>query len=187
MAPLAINSAPFDGAHGSRPVAMAKGIAKSATLWGESLRKTMLDYNFYGRITLVGEVLPNPDNRVTLSKEKDEYGMPLAAVSFSCGENDKKLIAHAVGKMQEIIRAAGGKPEFVTDDTAHLMGGCRMGKDPSSSVANSFGQTHDILNLFICSASPFVTSGGGNPTETVMALAARTADYPADQMKQRQC
>ncbi|MNP79201.1 Gluconate 2-dehydrogenase flavoprotein precursor [compost metagenome] len=52
-----------------------------------------------------------------------------------------------------------------------------MGDDPSASVVNSYGQTHDIPNLFICDASIFVTSGAGNPTNTVMALAMRTADY----------
>lgn len=170
-------------AHGARPVEMAKGISKSAKLLGERLRQTMLDYNFYGRVTLVGEVLPEPSNCVLLSEEKDEYGMPLANVSFSYGTNDNQLIAHAVSKMKEIIQAAGGTPEFVTNDTAHMMGGCRMGNNPRTSVTNSFGQTHDIPNLFICSASLFVTSGGGNPTHTVMALAARTADYIIEQMK----
>jgi choline dehydrogenase-like flavoprotein len=87
--------------------------------------------------------------------------------------------------MKEIIHAAGGSPEFVTNDTAHMMGGCRMGDNPQSSVTNSYGQTHDIPNLFICSASLFVTSGAGNPTDTVMALAARTADHIIAQMKRR--
>lgn len=173
-------------AHGARPVEMAKGIAKSAKLWGHKLRQTMLDYNFYGRVTLVGEVLPDPINAVTLSDEKDEYGMPLPHVSFTYGDNDLKLIDHAETQMKSIIEAAGGKPEFTTDDTAHLMGGCRMGNDPQTSVTNAYGQSHDISNLFICSASLFVTSGGGNPTNTVMALAARTADYIIDQMKQQE-
>lgn len=172
-------------AHGSRPLEMAKGISKAANLWGEQLRRTMLDYNFYGRVTLVGEVLPNPDNRVLLSAEKDGYGLPIAEVSFSYGPNDLALIDHAVEKMKAIVSAAGGTPEFVTDDTAHLMGGCRMGDDPKTSVANSFGQTHDIPNLFVCSASLFVTSGGGNPTNTVMALAARTAAYVQEEMKRQ--
>lgn len=173
-------------AHGSRPVEMAKGISRSAKLWGAALRETMLDYNFYGRVTLVGEVLPDPANRVQLSEEKDEYGMPLAHVAFSYGNNDHRLIAHAVAKMKEIIQAAGGTPEYVTNDTAHLMGGCRMGSDPATSVTNSFGQTHDIPNLFIAGASLFVTSGGGNPTDTVMALAARTADYIIGQAKRQE-
>lgn len=87
--------------------------------------------------------------------------------------------------MREILIAAEGSPQFVTEDTAHLMGGCRMGDDPETSVVNSFGQTHDIPNLFVCSASTFVTSGGGNPTNTIMALATRTADYLKEKMKQR--
>jgi choline dehydrogenase-like flavoprotein len=173
-------------AHGSRPVEMAKGISASEKLWGRALRETMLDYNFYNRITLVGEVLPDPANRVELAEEKDEYGMPLAHVSFTYGANDLKLIDHAVSKMEDIIRAAGGTPAYVTNDTAHLMGGCRMGNDPETSVTNSFGQTHDIPNLFICSASLFVTSGGGNPTNTVMAIAARTADYLIDRFKHQE-
>lgn len=172
-------------AHGSRPVEMAQGIAASMSLWGDDLRKAMIDYNYYGRITLVGEVLPNEQNRVTLTDEKDEYGIPRADVSFSYGENDQQLIAHAILKMKNIMEAAGGKPQFVVDDTAHLMGGCRMGDDPESSVTNSYGQTHDIPNLFISGASIFVTSGGGNPTNTVMALAARSADYIIEQMKKQ--
>lgn len=167
-------------AHGVRPLSFAKGISQSGgnqPLWGSRLRDTVLDYNYYARITLVGEVLPNPDNRITLGEEKDEYGVPRAKVTFSYGENDRKLIRHAIGTMSSILEAAGGKPEFVVPDTAHLMGGCRMGSDSSNSVVNSYGQTHDIPNLFVCDASIFVTSGGGNPTNTVMALASRTADY----------
>jgi choline dehydrogenase-like flavoprotein len=166
-------------AHGARPVAFAQGISQSeqGLVWGKKLRETALDYNFYGRLTMVGEVLPNPDNRVTLSDEKDANGVPRAKVTFSYGENDRRLIRHAVGKMSAILEAAGGTVEFVVPDTAHLMGGCRMGNDPETSVVNSYGQSHDIPNLFICGASTFVTSGGGNPTNTVMALAARTAAY----------
>jgi choline dehydrogenase-like flavoprotein len=173
-------------AHGVRPVAFAHAISLSSQnkpLYGEQLRNILLDYNYYGRITMVGEVLPNENNQVTLSDEKDEYGLPRAKVTFSYGENDKKLIQHAVRKMKDIIESAGGTPEFIIEDTAHLMGGCRMGNDPSTSVVNSFGQTHDIPNLFICDASIFVTSGGGNPTNTVMALASRTADYIKDMAK----
>jgi choline dehydrogenase-like flavoprotein len=175
-------------AHGSRPLEFVKGIAKSKNglLWGEKLRDVMLNYNYYNRVTLVGEILPDETNCITLAEEKDEYGLPRAKVTFSYGENDLKLINHAVHKMSEIIEAAGGKTEFIVPDTAHLMGGCRMGNDVQTSVVNSYGQTHDIPNLFICDASIFVTSGGGNPTNTVMALAARTADYIIGQARMRE-
>lgn len=167
-------------AHGVRPLSFAQGIAKSGAsglIWGDSLRLAMLNYNYYGRATMVGEVLPDPDNRVTLTEETDENGVPRAKVTFSYGDNDQRLIRHAVGTMSRILEAAGGKVEYVVPDTAHLMGGCRMGNDPAASVVNSYGQTHEIPNLFICDASIFVTSGAGNPTNTVMALASRTAEY----------
>lgn len=166
-------------AHGARPLEFVQGISKAegGPIWGKPLRDVGLDYNYYARATLVGEVLPNDNNRITLSEEKDEYGLPRAQVTFTYGANDLLLIQDAVENMKSILKAAGGTPEFVVPDTAHLMGGCRMGDDPDRSVVNSYGQTHDIPNLFICDASIFVTSGAGNPTNTVMALAARTADY----------
>ncbi|UFJ40937.1 GMC family oxidoreductase [Brevibacillus humidisoli] len=173
-------------AHGSRPVGMASQIATERAdgrmLWGKQLREAMLDYNYYARITLVGEVLPNPDNRVTLTDGADEYGMPLAKVTFSYGENDLRLIDHAVEQMNRLIEAMGGSPAHVVGETAHLMGGCRMGSDPDASVVDSYGRSHDIPNLYIAGASVFVTSGGGNPTNTVMALAARTADHLIEEM-----
>lgn len=169
-------------AHGARPVGMASGISKSQNgpVWGDKLRDAMRDYNYYARLTMVGEVLPDKGNSVTLADDNDEYGLPRAKVTFSYGENDKRLIDHAVDNMASILKAAGGQVEYVVPDTAHLMGGCRMGNDPASSVVNSYGQSHDIPNLFICDASIFVTSSGANPTNTVMALAARTADYLID-------
>lgn len=163
-------------AHGARPVTMAKGLAKSAKLWGQSLADAMRDFNFYARITLVGEVLPEPSNQIILSNDLDEYGVPVPLVEFGYGANDKRLYEHGIAKAKEILRAAGGEPAFVTNDTAHLMGGCRMGDDPSHSVVTSYGQSHDIPNLWITGAPIFVTGGGGNPTETVMALALRTAE-----------
>ncbi|WP_442602062.1 GMC family oxidoreductase [Paenibacillus sp. KN14-4R] len=174
--------------HGARPVSAAKGIMESDSqfLWGSKLRDAMFNYNFYGRITMVGEVLPDANNRVTISDEKDKFGIPRANVSFSYGENDLRLIDHAVENMKSIIRAAEGTVKYVVPDTAHLMGGCRMGDDPSTSVVNSYGQTHDIPNLFICDASIFVTSSGGNPTNTVMALAARSADFIIEQASKQE-
>lgn len=170
-------------AHGARPLGLAKNLASKAGIWGQRLYDIMRDYNFYAQVTLVGEVLPSINNTVTLSAEKDEYGMPRPIVTFSYGNNDNKLIAHAVDRANEILQAAGGEPAFVIPDTAHLMGACRMGDDPSTSVVDGFCRCHDIPNLYICSAAVFVTSGGCNPTETVMAIAARTADHIIEQFK----
>lgn len=175
-------------AHGARPLGFIQGImnAQEGPYWGKKLRETALDYNYYGRVTMVGEVLPNVENIVTLCQEKDKYGLPRALVTFGYCQNDRRMIDHAVDTMGSILTAAGGKIEFVVPDTAHLMGGCRMGNNPESSVVNSYGQTHDIPNLYVCDASIFVTSGGGNPTNTVMALAARTAEHLIEKAKRRE-
>ncbi len=60
---------------------------------------------------------------------------------------------------------------------AHLVGACRRGSDPRTSVVDQFGRTHDIANLFVCDGSILPTQGSANHGLTIQALAARTADY----------
>ncbi|HYF94626.1 MAG TPA: GMC family oxidoreductase [Symbiobacteriaceae bacterium] len=162
--------------HGFRPVEFARGIAAKHAVWGPKFQELLRDYNHYMKLTLVGEVLPYDENRVTLSEEKDRYGLPAPKVTFNFGENERRMAAGGVRIMEEIMRAAGGTPEYAGEDTAHLMGGCVMGNDPTRSVVDGFGQSYEVPNLFITGAPVFATSTGNNPTLTVMALAARTAD-----------
>jgi choline dehydrogenase-like flavoprotein len=42
-----------------------------------------------------------------------------------------------------------------------------------------YHRSHDVANLFICDGSSFVTSGRGQPTMTIMALAFRAAGHIA--------
>ncbi len=51
-----------------------------------------------------------------------------------------------------------------------------MGDDPASSVIDRNNRSHDVTNLFMCDGSTLVTSGRGQPTMTIMALAFRAAD-----------
>ncbi len=126
---------------------------------------------------LVEETLPQERNAVTLhSTERDHYGLPIPIVSFSWSENDKKLFTTGIQKQREIWEAAGAEVTFTADDTAHLMGACRMGTDPATSVVDHTCRTWDVPNLYICDGSVFVTSSASNPSLTIQALAARTAD-----------
>ena len=59
----------------------------------------------------------------------------------------------------------------------HLLGTARMGDDPGSSVVDRFGRAHEVENLYVVDGSVFPTAGGANPTSTIVALAARTADH----------
>jgi choline dehydrogenase-like flavoprotein len=61
----------------------------------------------------------------------------------------------------------------------HLLGTCRMGNDPTTSVIDKYHRTHDVRNLFLCDGSSFVTSGRGQPTQTIEALAFRAAEHIA--------
>ena len=61
----------------------------------------------------------------------------------------------------------------------HLLGACRMGNDPNTSVVDKYHRTHDVSNLFLCDGSSMVTGGRGQPTETIQALAYRAVDHIA--------
>ena len=65
----------------------------------------------------------------------------------------------------------------------HEAGVTRMGKDPSTSVLNSNCQAHDVKNLFVTDAGPFVSQADKNLTWTIMALAWRSCDYLATEFR----
>ena len=162
---------------GPHPADFASRLTTARGLWGADLRRAILDYNYYSGLGIVGEVMPQMKNQVKLHEtERDQYGLPVPHVIFSFHENDKKIVAHAKGKMKDILEAAGGVDIWPADRTAHLLGTCRMGNDPKNSVVNADCRTHDVPNLFVCDGSVFTTSTAVNPSLTIEAIAARTAD-----------
>jgi choline dehydrogenase-like flavoprotein len=116
---------------------------------------------------------------VTLDPDvKDGRGLPVARVTYEWTANDRALAGKARDTAVEMMHASGAKKVRVgLNYGAHAMGTCRMGNDPKTSVVNSFGQAHEVRNLFVCDTSVFVTSAGVNPTLTAMALAARSAEH----------
>ncbi len=162
---------------GPLPIAFAKQMMTAKGAWGWGLRRVMMDYNHWAALGLLGEILPHADNRVQLAQERDRFGLPVAKVTFSLHDNDKKLIEFGKNKVMEVMRAAGAQEVVQESRYAHLVGAARMGDDPASSVVDKFGRTHDIANLFICDGSVMPTQGSANPGLTIQALAARAADY----------
>jgi choline dehydrogenase-like flavoprotein len=162
---------------GPHPSDFASRMVTGRGLWGDDLRREMLDYNYYSGIGIVGEILPQMKNGVKLHEnERDQYGLPVPHVVFSYHENDKRIIKHAIERMTEIMRAAGGGGEWSADRTAHLLGTCRMGNNSDDSVVNADCRAHDVPNLYICDGSVFPTSTAVNPSLTIEAIAALTAD-----------
>jgi choline dehydrogenase-like flavoprotein len=152
-------------------VAITKG------LWGMALRQEMTLYNHMAGLKMVGEVEPVESNRVELADETDDLGLRIPKVTFSYSANDRRLIHHALTFMGQALDAAGARNLWTETDTAHLMGGCRMGFSPEDSVTNGYGRAWDIPNLWICDGSLFPTGGGANPSLTIQALACRIGDH----------
>ena len=65
----------------------------------------------------------------------------------------------------------------------HEVGTVRMGDDPKTSPLNRFCQAHEVKNLFVADGAPFVSNPDKNPTHTIVALAWRTAEYLAEEMR----
>ena len=146
-------------------------------LWGQRLMAEMERYNHVVGLKIVGEMLPQERNRVTLADARDRYGLPVARITYSWCDNDRALIDHSVRFMMQALQAIDATGIWTqVDDTCHLNGTARMGGDPRRSVVNADCRSWDIRNLWVCDGSVFPTVGGVNPSLTIQAIACRTAD-----------
>jgi choline dehydrogenase-like flavoprotein len=138
-----------------------------------------------------GEMLPSPNNRVTLSAtEKDQWGIPLVHVECAIGENERKMAKQIITDGKAMLQAAGGIVMAAASEPGvpglgiHEMGTACMGKDPKTSVLNKYNQAHDVRNLFITDGSAMSSSGCQNPSLTYMALSARAAHHAVEFLKE---
>jgi choline dehydrogenase-like flavoprotein len=112
---------------------------------------------------------------------KDAWGLPALRMTFRDHPNDVTMMEWMRERAMELLDATGAKvkwsfPVGEQEFAVHLLGTCRMGNDPKTSVVNADHRTHDVPNLFLCDGSSLVTSGRGQPTMTIQALAFRAAD-----------
>lgn len=140
-----------------------------------------------------GEVLPNPENRMYLDKEKkDRWGVPLIVFDAAFGENEIQMRKDMMQSAAEMLEAAGFKnvSGFNRQDThlglgIHDMGTARMGKDPKTSVLNKYNQVHSAKNVFVTDGAAMVSSSCVNPSITYMAMTARAADYAVKELTRK--
>ena len=154
-------------------------------MWGREFAGAMDLYENTAGMWLVGEDMPQEGNAITLhAEEKDQHGMPVPNVHFDDHPNDIAMRSHAYKQGSAVYEAVGATKTWETPPypSTHNLGTCRQSAKPEDGVCNSFGQTHDIANLFISDGSQFTTGGAENPTLTIVTLAIRQADYLADQM-----
>jgi len=172
----------LDGRIGPLPIGWSLFAPPTERSWGAPF-KSLLEAMPRAMVVAAHTTsLPLDANRVDLDPSlKDAWGLPAMRVTYRDHPDDLKMGAFLQDRAVEIMQAAGAQQVWrgeIAESTAspHLLGTCRMGDDPKASVVDRHHRTHDIPNLFICDGSSFVTSGRGQPTMTIQALAFRAAD-----------
>jgi choline dehydrogenase-like flavoprotein len=143
-----------------------------------------------------GESIPQKDNKCEIDSSKvDEFGIPVLKFDYKWTNNEILQVKHMHDTFEEIIHNMGGevlgkKPTKAQNYgiappgwIIHEVGTTRMGNDPKTSVVNQHQQLHEVDNVFIVDAGPFVSQADKNPTWTILALAWRTSDYIVEQLK----
>lgn len=151
-----------------------------AGLIGPALRDALREQTI--REVAIGgsaEILPNPENRVTLDPKKDSLGLPRPRIHFGIDDYTKRSLDLGQKRHRAIMEALGctsildGGPRV---NTSIIGGTARMGMDAKTSVVDTDLRTHDHPNLFIVGSAVFPTMGISPPTLTIAALALRAAE-----------
>ena len=175
---------PLTFATGGLPPAYDRtGLPRETPRWGSGFKEA-LAHNFTRTMEVFchGTSLPVETNSFSLDPDlKDAWGLPALCLTYKDHPDDLKLWGWLNQRADELLDAAGAlkkwaQPIQETQFAVHLLGTCRMGNDPKTSVINAHHRTHDVNNLFLCDGSSLVTSGRGQPTMTIEALAFRAAD-----------
>lgn len=138
---------------------------------------------------MMGETIPKESNYVTLDGQKDAWGMPLLKISVDYDENDAKMKKDYLDTMEEMFTAAGftnirrNESSQAPGLDIHEMGGVRMGKDPKTSMLNSWHQLHACPNVYVTDGASMTSTSTQNPSLTYMAFSARAVDHAVNELK----
>ena len=124
------------------------------------------------------------------SDGNDEFGFPALEVHISFDENVLHNMVKAREHLVQLMQDAGYRgiireivPTLFPGTAKHYGGAARMHASPRFGVTDGFNRLHDIPNVQVVDASCFTTGAEKNPTLTVMALAARSADRLARDLR----
>ncbi|GAB3246059.1 GMC family oxidoreductase [Larkinella harenae] len=155
-------------------------------------------YGAYISMSGRGEPVPLESNYCEIDPNTvDKYGIPTLRFHYKWSDAEIKQAKHMQDTFEEIIHAMGGiamgsKPGkeqnyglAAPGRIIHEVGTVRMGNDPAKSALNKFQQAHDVKNLFVVDAAPFVSQGDKNVTWTILAASMRTSEYLIDEVKKK--
>ncbi len=175
----------LDARIGPQPTMWALRTAAEGPAWGHGLKERLREFPRSMQISGHGTSLPLESNNVSIDPVlKDAWGVPAIRVTYRDHPDDLATARFLQDRGGEILDAAGALRIFKPAPTEsslgfHLLGTCRMGDDAASSVVDRHHRSHDIPNLFVCDGSSLVTSGRGQPTMTIQALAFRAGEHIA--------
>ena len=137
-----------------------------------------------------GEVLPRKENRVTLDPDvKDAWGIPVLQFDYKFRDNELKMAKDMADSIEEMLMVAGAEDIKIEREplppgwSIHEIGTARMGDDPKTSVTDRFCRLHDVKNVYLADASPFVCGGTQNTTWSILAMAWRTMDVLTEHLR----
>jgi choline dehydrogenase-like flavoprotein len=167
---------------------------RDASGYGSALKRDLRYLNVcHAVMNMQGSLAASPDTYVDLDPDrKDRQGLPLPRVHLKYGPNDIAMAKDMVETCVDIIKGAGGdvysRPVEITAeklsvDYNHWVGTVRMGTNPTSSVVNTVGQSHDVASLYIGDSSVFAANAEKNPTLTNIALSWRMSESLAEKAK----
>jgi choline dehydrogenase-like flavoprotein len=153
--------------------------------WGKGLKDRLREFPRSMQVSAHSTSLPLESNSVSIDPTlKDAWGVPATRATYRDHPDDLSTSRWLQDRGAEILDAAGALrvskgPVTESGRAFHLLGTCRMGNDATKSVVDRFHRSHDVPSLFVCDGSSLVTSGRGQPTMTIQALAFRAGEHIA--------
>jgi choline dehydrogenase-like flavoprotein len=164
---------------------------QSAPQIGAEYKDAMSEAGNWGMyMYMQGETVPKKENHVALSADKkDQWGIPLLVTNVGYDDNDEKLLKDFLTQSSEMLDNCGIKNIHQHDNhwapgrDIHEMGGCRMGKDPKTSLLNKWNQFHNCKNVFVTDGACMASTANQSPSILYMALTARATNFAVEELK----
>ena len=184
------------GGYGMPGIGSFTGLASRVEGYGAPLKKAIYeDYGTHVSFAGRGEMIPNADTYCEIDQQRSRSLRHSGAeIPFQMDRRRTEAgRAHGAdlrrhhrhhGRYGDGVYAARGQIKFRPAGRSFTRSASiRMGDDPKTSALNKYCQSHDVKNLFVADAAPFVSNPDKNPTLTICALAWRTAEYLAEEMR----
>jgi len=174
-----------------KPIGASRTLPPNVPGWGAEYKRWLArNAMSVGGMFVMVEDVAHADNRLDLDPSvKDATGVPVLRITFEPKDQEKRRLAFLERKARALVQEMGGESLwssfFFPAINGHAYGGARMGEDPETSVADGYGITHEVPNLAVLGGALMPTSAGRNPTQTLQAMAWRTADHLVDTWSSR--